>query len=52
MESEVDSKGVSCPKSSRVFNAALVMLDFSGVKKILVRLCPCCNFALDSSEDN
>lgn len=51
-DSEVDSKGISCPKCSKVFSIALLSLDFRSGKAKMVRSCPHCYSALPISEDD
>ena len=48
---EVDAEGISCPICGKVFKIPLVTLDFAVGKNRLVRLCPYCNSALASSEE-
>lgn len=52
VDSEDDSKRISCPKCSKAFSLALLSLDFSSGKPKMVRSCPHCYSALASSEDD
>jgi len=51
-ESDVDTKGISCPECSKVFKIAMVTLDYSSGTAKMVKLCPYCNSVITSSGGN